>query len=43
MMDLDVTPLASSDRQIYWALSYGSRTDEKLLNGVRQALRGLTK
>jgi len=42
-MDLDVTPLADSRGQLYWALSYGARTDEKLLQAMRQALRGLSK
>jgi len=37
--DLDVTPLARTSKQIYWALSYGARTDTDLLAQIRQSLR----
>jgi len=39
--DLDVAPLAGSQKQIYWALSYGRRTDTELLTKIRQSLRDL--
>jgi hypothetical protein len=41
MTDLDVTPIAKSDQQIYWGLSYGARTDAKLLEDLRAKLRAL--
>lgn len=39
--DLDVTPLAGTKHQIYWALSYGSRTDKELLVRLRSKLKPL--
>lgn len=41
LTDLDVTPLGKSDHQIYWGLSYGARTDAKLLDEIRTRLRAL--
>jgi hypothetical protein len=41
LTDLDVTPIAKTDKQLYWALSYGSRTDQELLNKIRGQLKGL--
>lgn len=41
LTDLDVTPIAKSDNQIYWGLSYGARTDGKLLEEIRARLRAL--
>jgi hypothetical protein len=41
LTDLDVTPIAGTDKQLYWALSYGSRTDQELLNKIRGKLKGL--
>jgi hypothetical protein len=41
LTDLDVTPLRGTNKQIYWALSYGSRTDSELLARIRQKLRDL--
>ncbi|HEY4262137.1 MAG TPA: hypothetical protein VGM98_18345 [Schlesneria sp.] len=41
MIDIDVTPIAKSDQQIYWALAYGAQTDSKLLEEIRVRLRGL--
>lgn len=41
LTDLDVTPMAKSDQQIYWGLSYGTRTDAKLLDEIRTRLRAL--
>lgn len=41
--DLDVTELATTDRQIYWALSYGGRTDQELLEKLRSTLKELAK
>lgn len=38
---LDVTPLAGTQNQIYWALSYGVRTDEGLLTKIKQVLANL--
>jgi hypothetical protein len=40
-MDLDVTVVPDTGHQLYWALAYGSRTDESLLNRVRAAVKGL--
>lgn len=40
-MDLDVTQLAGSDKQAYWALSYGSRTDKAMLDAIREKIKGL--
>jgi hypothetical protein len=41
LTDLDVTPIVKSDKQLYWALSYGSQTDKELLNKIRGLLKGL--
>jgi hypothetical protein len=38
---LDVTPIGATEKQIYWALSFGSRTDTKLLAQLRKALNDL--
>ena len=35
---IQVTPVSGSDRQLYWGLSYGSRTDTNLLAQIRQAI-----
>ena len=40
---IQVTPVAGSDRQLYWSLSYGSRTDTNLLAQVRQAIEKMTE
>jgi hypothetical protein len=40
---LDVTPIEGTQKQIYWALSYGSRTDANLLSQIRKALNGLQR
>jgi hypothetical protein len=39
--DLDVTPIGDSDKQVYWALSYGSRTDKDLLDKIRSQMKAL--
>jgi len=39
--DLDVTPIGDSEKQVYWALSYGSRTDKGLLDKVRKQMKAL--
>jgi hypothetical protein len=39
--DLDVTTIASTDKQIYWGLSYGSRTEKELLDKIRAKLKNL--
>ena len=39
--DLDVTPIGGTKKQMYWALSYGSRTDTNLLSQIRKALNAL--
>ena len=39
--DLDVTPLANTQKQIYWGLAYGVRTDTNLLAEIRKTLSGL--
>ena len=39
--DLNVTRLAGSDQQLFWSLSYGSRTDEKTLDAIRKAIEKL--
>lgn len=41
LTDLDVTPVAGSDRQLYWSLSYGSRADTNTLAKLRAAVRSL--
>lgn len=38
---LDVTPIAGTTNQIYWALSSGGHTDEMLLRRVSEALGSL--
>ena len=38
---IQVTPLAGSDKQLYWGLSYGSRTDTNLLARIMQAVEGM--
>ncbi len=39
--DLDVIPLAGTDQQAYVGLSYGSRTDPKLLKELRAKLAAM--
>jgi hypothetical protein len=41
--DVDITPLGQTNKQIFWALSYGSRMDEKILVEIRQKLNALSK
>ncbi len=41
LTDLDVTPIGKTDKQIYWALMYDSRTDQELLDKIRGRLKGL--
>lgn len=43
LMDLEITQLAKTDHQIYWALSYGSQTPKDLLKGIREKLSGLAE
>lgn len=43
LTDLDVTPLAKADSQIYWALSYGTRMNKDVLKEIRQRLRRLSE
>jgi hypothetical protein len=38
---LQVTPVARTTNQIYWALSFGDHADERLLDKLKQALGGL--
>jgi hypothetical protein len=38
---LDVTPIEQTDKQIYWSLSYSSRTSTDLLAQIRTALQQL--
>lgn len=38
---LDLTPIAGTTNQIYWALSFTGRTDQKMLTKVKQALGSL--
>jgi len=38
---MDVTPLGATQKQIFWALSFGSRTDTKLLAQLMKALTDL--
>lgn len=35
---VQTTPVVRSDKQLYWGLSYGSRTDKKLLARIRGAI-----
>lgn len=37
--NLDITALDKTDKQIYWALSYGSRTPDTLLKSIRESLK----
>jgi len=39
--DLNITLIDKSDKQFYWALSYGSRPDKKLLTAVKKAVNSL--
>lgn len=39
--DLDVTVVPGTGKQLYWALAYGSSSDQGALQNVRAALRGL--
>jgi len=41
--DMDVTPFGKTGKQLYWGLSYGSRTDYKLLYDIRFKLKSLSK
>jgi hypothetical protein len=38
---LDVTPIAGTTNQIYWALSFAGGTDQRLLTSLREALASL--
>jgi hypothetical protein len=40
-MDLDVTVVSNTDRQLYWALSYNARTDRGSLKKIKAAVAGL--
>jgi hypothetical protein len=40
--DLNVTQVAGTDKQLYWALSYGSRTEKSLLTRIRKAMESLS-
>ncbi len=42
-MDLDVTLIRATDKQLYWALSYGSRVNKDLLKQVKHAINSLDK
>lgn len=39
--DLDVTPVGRTGRQVYWALSYGSRMPTNVLAELRAAMKRL--
>lgn len=39
--EVDLTPVKGSDSQLFWSLSYGVRTDPKLLAEIKAALGGL--
>jgi len=39
--DLDVTPIRKTGKQVFWALSYGVRTDTNVLMQIRAALGSL--
>jgi len=41
--DLDVTPLGTTDKQVYWALSYMGRTPTNVLAELRTAMKELEK
>ena len=41
LTDLDVTPIAGADKQIYWALSYAGRSPTNVLSEIRAALKRL--
>jgi hypothetical protein len=41
LTDLDVTRIGKTDKQVYWALSYGSQTDRELLDKIRLQVRSL--
>jgi len=41
--DLDVTPLGTTDKQVYWALSYMGRTPTNVLAEIRTAMKELEK
>jgi len=43
MTDLNVTTLSGTDRQIYWGLSYGARTDKELLEKIKTTLNSLAE
>lgn len=43
LTDLDVTPVGKSDNQLYWSVSYGSRTDRQVLDEIRKKMRGLAE
>ena len=43
LTDLGVTPIGDTDKQAYWALSYGGRTPTNVLAGLRAALKRLEK
>ncbi|MCX7001885.1 MAG: hypothetical protein NTV22_01265 [bacterium] len=38
---VQMTPVADSDKQLDWSLSYGSRTDTNLLAKIRQTIEGM--
>lgn len=41
--DLDVTAIGDTDKQVYWALSYMSRTPTNVLADIRSAMKALEK
>ena len=41
--DLNITEVAETDKQLYWALSYGTRVDKELLRKVDETVKGLGK
>jgi hypothetical protein len=43
LMDLEITELAKTDHQIYWALSYGSQTPKDVLKEIREKLSALAE
>jgi len=41
--DLNVTQIKNTDKQIYWGLSFGNRTDPRSLERIKEVLKNLDK
>jgi hypothetical protein len=38
---IQLTPVTFTDKQLYWGLSYGSRTDKEILSTIKNVIEGM--